>query len=109
MKSFSLERVSLSVQARISDQDCDHGGSERCGSWWREGRAEGERAEGPPAGVHRGGGELYEILSIYPNTKCYLAAAEAFLSQGHLSLPPLPPDTFGRKRRPPRQHPARRV
>lgn len=45
------------TQARVPDKDPVHGGSEGRGSERREGPAGGQRAEGPPAGVHGGRGE----------------------------------------------------
>lgn len=47
----------FSHQARVSNADPDHGGSQRGGSERCQGATEGQRSEGPAAGVHRGRGE----------------------------------------------------
>ena len=47
----------FSHQARVSNADPDHGGSQRGGSERCQGATEGQRPEGPAAGVHRGRGE----------------------------------------------------
>lgn len=57
-RHYVSERVLVfSHQARVSNADPDHGGSQRGGSERRQGAAEGQRSEGPAAGVHRGRGE----------------------------------------------------
>ncbi len=49
----------LSYQAGVSNADADHGGTQRGGSERCQRAAEGQRPEGPAAGVHRGrGGEV---------------------------------------------------
>jgi len=45
------------LQAGVSDKDLNHGGPQRGGGERCQGPPEGQRAEGSPAGVHRGRGE----------------------------------------------------